>query len=100
MNNHQKFYIDGKWVAPAEPKLLDVIDPSTEEAYTQISVGAKADVDRAVAAAKAAFSSFSLTTKAERLALLRKILEVYSERYEDIAQAVSHEMGCTDHLGA
>ncbi|MEP9385861.1 aldehyde dehydrogenase family protein [Mesorhizobium sp. KR9-304] len=93
MSNHQKFYIDGKWVDPAAPKLLDVIDPSTEEAYTQISVGAKADVDRAVAAAKAAFPTFSLTTKEERLALLRRILEVYNERYEDIAQAVSYENG-------
>ena len=74
-------------------QLLDVIDPSTEEAYTQISVGSKADVDRAVAAAKAAFPAFSQTTKAERLALLRRILEVYNERFEDIAQAVSQEMG-------
>ena len=89
MSNHRKFYIDGKWVDPVAPALLDVIDPSTEEAYTQISVGSKADVDRAVAAAKAAFPSFSLTTKEERLALLRRILEVYNERYEDIAQAVS-----------
>ena len=93
MSNHQKFYIDGKWVDPVKPQLLDVIDPSTEEAYTQISVGSKADVDRAVAAAKAAFPSFSLTTKAERLGLLRRILEIYNERFEDIAQAVSQENG-------
>ena len=93
MSNHQKFYIDGKWVDPVKPALLDVIDPSTEEAYTQISVGTKADVDRAVAAAKAAFPSFSLTSKEERLALLRRILEVYNELYEDIAQAVSYENG-------
>ena len=93
MSNHQKFYIDGKWVDPVKPALLDVIDPSTEEAYTQISVGSKADVDRAVAAAKAAFPAFSLTSKEERLALLRRILEVYNERFEDIAQAVSYENG-------
>lgn len=93
MSNHLKFYIDGKWVDPAVPAVLDVIDPSTEEAYTQISVGSKADVDRAVAAAKAAFPAFSLTSKAERLALLRRILEVYNERFEDLAQAISHEMG-------
>ena len=93
MSNHQNFFIDGKWVAPAVPAVLDVIDPSTEEAYTRISVGSKADVDRAVAAAKAAFPAFSRTTKAERLALLKRILEVYNERYEDIAQAVSQEMG-------
>ncbi|MBL8577323.1 MAG: aldehyde dehydrogenase family protein [Mesorhizobium sp.] len=93
MSNHLKFYIDGKWVDPVKPAVLDVIDPSTEEAYTQISVGSAADVNLAVAAAKAAFPAFSVTTKAERLALLRRILEVYNERYEDIAQAISYEMG-------
>ncbi|HTV71676.1 MAG TPA: aldehyde dehydrogenase family protein, partial [Rhizobiaceae bacterium] len=87
------FYIDGKWVDPVKPALLDVIDPSTEEAYTQISVGSAADVDKAVAAAKAAFPAFSQTSKEERLKLLRRILDVYNERYEDIAQAVSQEMG-------
>ena len=54
MSNHLNFFIDGKWVAPVVPATLDVIDPSTEEAYTKISVGSKADVDKAVAAAKAA----------------------------------------------
>ncbi|TIX74991.1 MAG: aldehyde dehydrogenase family protein, partial [Mesorhizobium sp.] len=93
MSNHLNFFIDGKWVAPVVPATLDVIDPSTEEAYTKISVGSKADVDRAVAAAKAAFPAFSQTSKAERLTLLKRILEVYNERYEDIAQAVSQEMG-------
>ena len=93
MNNHLRFYIGGEWVNPAVPAKLDVIDPSTEEAYTAISVGRAADVDRAVAAAKAAFPAFSQTTKEERLALLRRILRAYNERYEDIAQAVSQEMG-------
>jgi aldehyde dehydrogenase (NAD+) len=93
MNHHLQFFIDGKWVDPVVPATLDVIDPSTEEAYTRISVGSKADVDRAVAAAKAAFPSFSQTSKAERLVLLNRILEIYNERYEDIAQAVSQEMG-------
>ncbi len=51
MNNHRRFYIDGKWVDPVKPALLDVIDPSNEEAYTQISVGSKADVDKAIALA-------------------------------------------------
>ena len=93
MSHHQKFFIDGQWIDPVSPALLDVIDPATEEAYTQISLGAKADVDKAVAAAKAAFATFSLTSKDERLALLRRILEIYNERFEDIAQAVSQEMG-------
>lgn len=93
MSHHLQFFIDGKWVAPAVPAALDVIDPSTEEAYTRISVGSKADVDKAVAAARAAFPSFSQTSPKDRLALLKRILEVYNERYEDIASAVSQEMG-------
>jgi len=92
-DNHLKFYIDGAWVDPVVPATLDVIDPSTEEAFTRISVGSKADVDRAVTAAKAAFATFSQTSKEERLALLNRVLDIYNERYEDIAQAVSREMG-------
>ncbi len=73
--NHEKFYIDGAWVSPAVAKTLDVIDPATERAYTKISLGSAADVDRAVAAAKAAFPAFSRTSREQRLALLRKVLE-------------------------
>lgn len=93
MNNHLKFFIDGAWVEPAIPVRLDVIDPSTEEAFTQIALGCSDDVDRAVAAAKAAFPVFSSWSKEERLALLRRILSEYQNRYEEIAQAVSREMG-------
>ncbi len=93
MSNDLKFYIDGAWVDPVVPATLDVIDPATEEAFTAISVGSKADVDRAVAAARAAFDGFSRTGKAERLALLRVMLAAYNERFEDIARAVSREMG-------
>ncbi len=93
MSNHQKFYINGTWVDPVKAATLDVINPATEEAYTRISVGGAADVDRAVAAAKAAFPNFSATDKAARLRLLRRILDVYNERAEDIAKAVSDEMG-------
>jgi aldehyde dehydrogenase (NAD+) len=93
MPNNLKFFIDGAWVDPVTPAVLDVIDPSTEESFTQISVGSKADVDKAVAAARRAFETFSQTSVAERLALLRKILEVYNNRFEDVARAVSQEMG-------
>jgi len=93
MSNHLKFFIDGAWVEPAIPVALDVIDPSTEEAYTRIALGSAADVNKAVAAAKAAFPAFSQWSKEERLALLRRILAEYDKRYEDIAQAVSQEMG-------
>ena len=93
MSNALKFYINGAWVDPVKPATLDVINPATEEAYTKISVGSSADVDRAVAAARSAFPAFSQTSKAERLQLLRRILEIYKERIEDIARAVSDEMG-------
>ena len=93
MSHDQQFYIDGAWVDPITPKTLDVIDPSTEEAFAQISLGSAADVDRAVAAAKAAFPAFSQTSRADRLQLLRRIFEVYQSRYEDFAQALSREMG-------
>ena len=88
-----KFYIGGAWVDPVVPARLAVIDPSTEEAFTAISLGSAADVDKAVAAARDAFPAYSRTGKAERLTLLRRILEVYNERFEEVAQAVSQEMG-------
>ncbi|TDQ83193.1 aldehyde dehydrogenase (NAD+) [Dongia mobilis] len=93
MQNALKFYINGSWVDPVRPATLDVINPATEEAFARISMGSAADVDKAVAAAKAAFPAFSRTSKAERVALLKRILDAYEARLEDIAQAVSAEMG-------
>ena len=93
MSHETQFYIDGNWVDPVTPNLLDVIDPSTEEAYTQISIGSKADVDLAVAAARRAFVTFSQTTRQERLDLLKRILAVFKTRYDDIAAAITQEMG-------
>ncbi len=93
MSNSLKFYINGAWVDPVTPKMLDVINPATEEPFAKISMGSAADVDRAVAAARAAFPAFSQTSKAERLRLLRRILEIYDQRIDDIAKAISDEMG-------
>jgi len=93
MSHHLQFYIDGRWVDPVEPRRLAVLDPSTEEAFTEIAIGGAADVDRAVAAAKAAFPRFAATSKAERLDLLKRILAAYNDRFDDIADAVSREMG-------
>jgi aldehyde dehydrogenase (NAD+) len=93
-----QFYIDGEWVDPITPHPFDVIDPSTEEAYAQISLGTKADVDRAVAAARRAFETFSQTTKAERLDLLRRILAAYKARYNDVVDAITKEMGAPTAL--
>jgi aldehyde dehydrogenase (NAD+) len=93
MSNHLKFYIDGAWVDPVTPHRIPVIDPATEEPFTEISGGSAADVDLAVAAAKAAFPAFARTTKAERLALLKRCLEIYNRRYDEIAEACTREMG-------
>ena len=88
-----QFYINGEWVDPIDPKSLDVINPATEEVIGKIAMGNSQDVDKAVAAAKEAFESFSQTTKEERLALMGKILEVYQSRYDEIAETISSEMG-------
>ncbi|MCJ8519652.1 aldehyde dehydrogenase (NAD+) [Pseudorhizobium tarimense] len=92
-SNHLKFFIDGVWVEPVLPVALDIIDPATEEPFAQIALGSEEDVGRAVAAAKAAFRSFSCWSREEKLALLWRILAEYEKRYEDISQAVSREMG-------
>ena len=93
MENALKFYINGKWVAPSTKTTLDVINPATEESIAKIAMGGKADVDKAVAAAKTAFETFSKTTVEERVALLERIIAAYQARMGDIAQAVSQEMG-------
>jgi aldehyde dehydrogenase (NAD+) len=93
MSHLMQFYIDGAWVDPVAPNPCDVIDPSTEEVCATISLGAKADVDRAVAAARAAFTSFSQTTRAERVDLLKRILAAYQARYAEVADAIRVEMG-------
>ncbi|MCX8996744.1 aldehyde dehydrogenase family protein [Rhizobiaceae bacterium BDR2-2] len=93
MSHHLKFFIDGAWVAPGGTGVIDVVDPATEEVYTQIAAGQAADVDKAVAAARAAFPVFSQWTKADRLALLTRILAEYEARIDDLGAAVSQEMG-------
>jgi aldehyde dehydrogenase (NAD+) len=93
MQEKLQFYIDGKWVDPVTPKTLDVINPATEEAFAKISMGSKADVDKAVVAARKAFETFAWTSKAERVALLKKIVEVYQSHYGEIVEAISMEMG-------
>jgi aldehyde dehydrogenase (NAD+) len=98
MSHELQFYIDGAWVEPSSTATLDVIDPSTEEAYTKIAMGNAADVDRAVAAAKAAFPAWSQTSREERIALLQRLLAAYQARYKDIAAAISREMGAPAQL--
>ena len=94
MRDHLQFYIDGAWVDPAEGvKPLDVINPATEESAGRIAMGSKADVDKAVAAAKAAFPSWSTTSREDRLEVLERIVAEYQKRYGDMADAITTEMG-------
>jgi len=92
-NDYLSFYIDGQWVKPESRPTLDVINPATEQAFTQISLGTADDIDTAAAAARAAFPAWSQTTVAERLAILDRILAGIKARAEDLAQAISQEMG-------
>jgi acyl-CoA reductase-like NAD-dependent aldehyde dehydrogenase len=87
------FYVDGQWIAPAEQRTLDVINPATEAVAGLISLGGRADVDRAVAAAQRAFARYSRTTREQRMALLQAVIDAYKRCMDDMAQAISEEMG-------
>ena len=91
--DNRQFYIDGAWVDPVDAKELKVINPATEEVAGAISMGGPKDVDLAVAAARRAFDSYSRTTPAERVALLERVLAAYKAHFDEIALAISTEMG-------
>jgi aldehyde dehydrogenase (NAD+) len=93
MDHAKQFYIDGQWVEPHSTDTLAVINPATEQPIESIAMGNADDVDDAVAAAKAAFETYSLTTKDERLALLDSIIGVYGSRMEELADVISQEVG-------
>ncbi|WP_067969711.1 aldehyde dehydrogenase family protein [Mycolicibacter icosiumassiliensis] len=100
MREYTQFYIDGRWVNPAEAKMLDVDNPATEKVCGKIALGTAADVDLAVAAARRAFGRWSQSSRAERLDLLQAILAEYQRRSGDLADAVSEEMGAPPSLAA
>jgi aldehyde dehydrogenase (NAD+) len=101
MYDFRKFYIDGAWVEPAGgAKALDVTNPATEASVGRISLGGHADVDRAVAAARAAFATYSQTSRDERLDLLNRVVEIYTRRMDDIAHAITAEMGAPNSVAA
>ncbi|WP_266156883.1 aldehyde dehydrogenase family protein [Dyella silvatica] len=88
------FYINGRWVDPADShRLHEVIDPVTEQPSRRVAWGCQADVDHAVAAAAAAFEHFSRTSRHERAALLRQVIAIFERRLPEIAQAISADMG-------
>lgn len=93
MQHHHHFYIDGRWIAPVGQDLIEIINPATEDVAATIAAGGRTDVDKAVAAARHAFETYAWTTRAERLDLLNRIVEIYRQRADDLAEAVSTEMG-------
>jgi len=88
-----EFYIDGAWSAPAGARQLEVVNPADEQAFAVISLGDAEDVDRAVAAARRAFETWSTTPLSERIDLMKKLRSVYEARIDDMAEAISREMG-------
>ena len=93
MLNLTKFYIGGKWVEPTSSATLPIMNPATEAQIGIVAMGNSEDVDRAVASAKAAFASFSTTSKDDRIELLHRLKSVTERRFEDLAQAMRIEMG-------
>ncbi|PRD40807.1 aldehyde dehydrogenase family protein [Phyllobacterium phragmitis] len=93
MDSYLKFYIDGAWVDPVGDQRMTVIDPATEQPFAQIAMGSAADAERAIAAARHAFASFSLTPHEERLGLLERILVILKRRNDEMGDMISREMG-------
>ena len=93
MENKKNFYIDGKWVSPKSKEEIKVINPATEENCAVISLGNKEDINLAVSSAKKAYTTWSFSTKDERIKLLEKLYENYKKRWADIAEAITTEMG-------
>jgi len=93
MKDLRQFYINGQWVDPIQANDLAVENPATEQQIATISLGTAADVDAAVAAAKAAFPIYAQTSVEERIALMEKLLAIYMDRYDEMAVAISMEMG-------
>lgn len=98
MRNYTKFYVDGAFVAPQDARTLDVLNPATEGVAGRISLGTAADVDRAVAAARNAFESWSETPMRARLEIMGRIIEIYARRIGDMAAAITEEMGAPSWL--
>jgi len=104
--NTQQHYINGAWVDSQGGRAADVINPSNEEVVATITLGSEADTNAAVAAARAAFPTWSVSSKDERLKLLKALRDEYKNRAEDMAVAISTEMGAplalakTSQMGA
>ncbi len=98
MKIYDQFYINGQWVEPTDKKLMDVINPSTEEVCAQIAIGNAQDVDKAANAASRAFASYGHSSLTDRIEIVQSIISAFKNRYNDIADAISEEMGAPTQL--
>jgi aldehyde dehydrogenase (NAD+) len=98
MRTFDRYFIGGDWVdASARPRQT-LFNPATDERYGEVALGTAGDADMAVRAAWEAFPAFSHTSVGERLALLRRILDIYMRRHGEIADAITTEMGAPKTL--
>ena len=93
MKDKLQFYINGSWVESESNEKIEVINPANEEIIGHVTAGTKKDINKAVAAAFQAFSSFQYTSKEERIELLNNIISEYENRYDDFVHAITEEMG-------
>ena len=93
MPHYHQFYIDGQWVEPGQQRRIEVVNPATEEVFATIAAGDASDVDRAVKVARRAFESYAWMSCENRVELLQTIVDIYKKRTNDLAEAISIEMG-------
>ena len=93
MIDRKNFYINGQWVNPKSKEEIRVVNPATEQDCAVIALANKDDVNDAVVAAKNAYDTWAFTSKEERIQLLEKLYESYKKRWNDIAEAITMEMG-------
>lgn len=92
--HHNKFYIAGKWVEPQSEDRWPLVNPATEQIVAHIPMASEADVNAAVAAAKAAFPSYSQTTVSQRIQWFKRLLDIYRANADAITDAMIMEIGC------
>ncbi|HHK75001.1 MAG TPA: aldehyde dehydrogenase family protein, partial [Rhizobiales bacterium] len=93
MSRISGLYIDGQWGEPSGGEILELVNPATEEKSGELMLGSRVDMDRAVAAARAAFPGFAATSLATRIDLIGRIIEIYKTRFADIGESICDEMG-------
>lgn len=92
---YDRLFIGGDWVQPQSTERIEVVSPFTEQAFAEVPSGSRADIDRAVAAAQAALNGpWARTTVDERIAILRRFSVEYGAKREQMADLITHEMGC------